>query len=121
MMRYIKSKQAIFNAFRWHEIARSVVCALLIASVLAFPVALVIANAVVVWFWRWTFWAFIIAFAAAAFGALWVHLIYALLRRYRPDHGLNLSRRRTIESLVFGTLLFLTALIITLVVVPTYM
>ena len=121
MMRYIKDKRILFQAFRWHEIARSVVFALVVACVIALPVALVIANAVVVWFWRWTFWAWVIALVAAGFAVLWVRLIYAMLPGYRPNHKLDLTRRRTVESAVLGALFFLIALLITLLIVPTYM
>ncbi len=121
MIRHVKEKKALFKAFRWHEILRSVSFAFLIACVIALPVALVIANAVVVWFWMWTPWALVISLAALGFGALWVIMIYALLNAYRPDHGLDLTRRRTIDMLVLGVIFFVTALIITLVIVPTYM
>ena len=121
MIRHIKAKRDLFKVFRWHEIARSIVFGFIAAGVITLPVVLFIANAVVVWFWRWTLWAGVISVTSAAFAWLWVWLIYALLNQYRSDHGLRLNRRRIVDAIALAVIFFVAALIITLLIIPAYM
>ena len=116
-----QSIKTFFKAYRWHEVVRSLLTALIFASVVILPLIVLLVNMLLLWFWRINLFGFLFGIAFATWGYLIIFWFYDTLVRYKAGSLKTLTPSPRLQGLIFAGFLFLITVIITVFIVPIYL
>ena len=113
--------KAFFKHYRWHEIIRSLLTALIFATVVILPFIVLFVNMLLLWFWRINLFGILFGLSLGAWAVLVMIWFYDTLIRYQEVPLTTLKPSPLMQGVIFGAILFVVTMIVTLFIVPIYL